>query len=213
MSRQRKSQARRAAWDGKGDCERAVVLGVLAEARRVDRDFVREGTEGGEHAGAVHHEATAGLSDHAQRRAFLQVEHAGDIAAALQIDQRVGQDDVVLPDVLVVAANVLREFGSATCRRRSSPRAAPQAASVTFMKSGERPIMPHVVRAQFSIMTRRAIQLVLRARKDEGQPNAIAGRRRDVRHLVAVLRIALHVVERGDRGARRPPGLGAWSRP
>src|SRR5438132_1437380 len=38
---------------------------------------------------------------------------------------------------------------------RFSPKksaAAPQAAKVTFMKSGERPIMPQVARAQFSII-------------------------------------------------------------
>ena len=38
---------------------------------------------------------------------------------------------------------------------RFSPKksaAAPHAAKVTFMKSGERPIMPLVVRAQFSII-------------------------------------------------------------
>src|SRR6266851_567035 len=34
--------------------------------------------------------------------------------------------------------------------------AAPQAAKVTFMKSGERPIMPQVERAQFSIIRLRA---------------------------------------------------------
>src|SRR5437879_799172 len=35
------------------------------------------------------------------------------------------------------------------------PAAAAQAAKVTFMKSGERPIIPHVARAQCDIMTRR----------------------------------------------------------
>src|SRR5262249_1082685 len=41
---------------------------------------------------------------------------------------------------------------------RFSPKksaAAPHAAKVTFMKSGERPIMPQVARAQFSIIFER----------------------------------------------------------
>ena len=60
-----------------------------------------------------------------QRGAFLQVEHAGDVAAALQVDQRVGQDEVVLADELVIAAHVLRRTRGRFCAevvRRARPR-------------------------------------------------------------------------------------------
>ena len=82
--------------------------------------------------------------------------------------------------------------------------AAAQAAKVTFMKSGERPIMPQVVRAQRSIIARAALQLVLGARDDEGESQALAAGRRDEGHLVAQLRVVLQVVQRRDRP--RPVG-------
>ena len=84
-----------------------MVLGVLAEPRRIDRDLVGERAERRQHARAAHDDAAAGLADRLQRGAFLQVVVPDDIAAALQVDQRVGQDDVVLADVLVVAAHVV----------------------------------------------------------------------------------------------------------
>ena len=70
-----------------------------AEARRIDRDLVGERPQRRQHARAAHDDPGVGLAHHLQRGAFLQVEHAGDIAAALQVDQRVGQGQVVLADV------------------------------------------------------------------------------------------------------------------
>jgi hypothetical protein len=53
-------------------------------------------------------------------------------------------------DVVDIAPHIVAEFG-----RFAKNPAAPQAAKVTFMKSGERPIMPQVARAQFSIIFER----------------------------------------------------------
>ena len=196
LSRQRKRRPRRAARDREGDGERAVVLGVLAEARRIHRDLVGDRAERRQHARAAHHQAAAGFLDHAQRGAFLQVEHAGDVAAALQVDQRVRQDDVVLADELVVAADVLRELRpvAAEVVRGGGPGGERHVHEVGraphHAAGGARPVQHHHAAG---------FEFFARARVDERQADAIAGGGRGVGHLVAELRIALHVVERGDR--------------
>ena len=200
------AQPRCSARDGEGDRERAVVLGVLSKPRRIHRDLVGERAKRRQHARAAHHDAGTGFAHHAQRRAFLQVEHARWIAAALQVDQRVGQDDVVLADVFVVAPDVVAELRPAAREiigrggpgrqrhvhevRRASHHAAGRA----------RPVQHHYA-ARF--------QFLPGARHDERKPDAVAGGGRDIGHRVAVLRIALHVVKRGDRArAAGKPGMG-----
>src|SRR5207237_4895451 len=87
-------------------------------ARRVDaRDVLRQRgylagqwPKLGEDARAAHDDAGIGFAHHAQRGTLLEVEHPRDRPAPLQIDERVGQRDVVLADVFVVATDVLAEL-------------------------------------------------------------------------------------------------------
>src|SRR5689334_5264248 len=103
-------EAWRAAGDREAHRERAVLLAVAGEARRINRDLVRQRPQGGEDAGAPYHDPGARLFFHLQRGAFFKVEHAGYVAAALKVDQRMSQHDVVLAQMLDIAAHVLAEF-------------------------------------------------------------------------------------------------------
>ena len=117
-------QPRRAAGDGEVEREGAVRLVHLGQARRVDRDLVGDGRQRGQHARPAHDHAGVGLAHHVQRGALLQIEDARHGAAALQVDQRVGQRQVVLADVLVVARGCCRRTPAGTARssRRRPPR-------------------------------------------------------------------------------------------
>ena len=106
-------EPRRAAWDRKAQRERAVALGVPAHARRIDPDLVGQRPQSRQDPRAAHDNAGIGLAHDLQRRPLLQVEHARDGAAALQIDQRMGQSQIVLAYVLVIAQHVLAPFGAA----------------------------------------------------------------------------------------------------
>ena len=66
------------------------------------------------------------------------------------VDQRMGQADIVLAQMLDIAAHVVAELGPLLAEIAPPPRPTPQ--RFTFMKSGERPIIPLAVRAQFSII-------------------------------------------------------------
>ena len=76
----------------------------------------------------------------------------GAIARKRQLERTQGRFDEHL-------AQVNRDLAAAHAQDRGWARetldAAAQAAKLTFIKSGERPIMPHVVRAHCSIMSRR----------------------------------------------------------
>ena len=104
------AQAGRVAGHGETQGERAVAVQMLRQPRRIDRDLVGERTERRQHAGATDDDAGGGFLHHLQRGAFLEIEHAADVAAALQVDQRMGQDKVVLGDIAVIAPHVLGEF-------------------------------------------------------------------------------------------------------
>ncbi len=104
------AQARRVAGHGEAQGERAVVVQMLRQARRIDRDFVGQRAQRRQHAGAADDEAGGGFLHHLKRGAFLQVEHPADVAAALQVDQRMGQHEVVLGDVAMIAPHVFGEF-------------------------------------------------------------------------------------------------------
>ena len=75
----------------------------LRQARRVDGDLVGDRAQRGQHARPAHDHAGVGLAHHVERGALLQVEDARHRAAALQVDERVGQGEVALADVVVVA--------------------------------------------------------------------------------------------------------------
>src|SRR5262249_7038827 len=81
--------------------------------------------------------------------------------------------------------------------------AAPQAANVTFMKSGERPTMPQVARAQCSIIVRRCSRACRRRGTVTDSPTRSpvvgdAGGGRGIRHAVAGGGMVLHRERRGE---------------
>ena len=196
-------QTRGADRDGEVEREGAVRLIHLGQARRVDRDLVGDGRQRGQHARAAHDHAGVGLAHHVQGGAFLQIEDARHGAAALQVDQGVGQRQVVLADVRVVGADVCAELGTALREvvRGTRPggerdvhevrRAAHHAAG------GPRPVQHHVAPG---------LQIGPGARDDQGQAHPLAAGRRHGGHRRPQLGIVLHVVERGD-------GLGAAAEP
>src|SRR5207245_10561008 len=69
--------------------------------------------ESRQNARAAHHDAGIGLADPLVRGALLEVEHPAGGTAPLKIDTRVGQGQVTLADVFVVAPDVLAELGPA----------------------------------------------------------------------------------------------------
>ena len=139
---------------------------MLGQARRVDGDLV------GDAAPASPARAPRARRCRRRSRATTcsavpssRLNTPGHGAAALQVDQRVGQRQVVLADVFVVAPHVGAELGPVLREVVGGPA---QAAKVTFMKSGERPIMPQVARAQCSIIFAAGFQLLAGPRDDEG---------------------------------------------
>ena len=65
----------------------------------------------GQDPAAMHHDTRVGLLDHRQRHLISQVVRSRQGAAALQVDQRVGESDIVLPDELVIAKDIFFELG------------------------------------------------------------------------------------------------------
>ena len=106
-----------------------------------------------------------------------------------------GQRQVVLADVFVVALDVLAELGTAASEvvGRRAPRRERDVHEVGrashHAARRARPVEHHLA-APLDVLTG--------ARVDERQPHAVAAGRREVGHLVAKLRVVLHVVERGD---------------
>ena len=203
------SETRRAARDRKADRERAVRLGMPRHARRIDADLVGERSQGRQDARAAHDDAGIGLAHDLQCRPLFEIEDAGDGAAALQVDQRVGQGQVVFADVFVIAPHVLGEFGPPMLpARKIIGRTGPggvgdvhEIGRAAHHAAGRARPVEHHDAALFEILAG--------ARDDEGEPDPVARRRRDIGHLVAQFRVRLHVVERGD-GARAvlQPGMG-----
>src|SRR5260370_33162043 len=104
-----KSEPRRAAWNCEADRERAMAFGHSTQPRGVHRDFIRNRPQRRQDARAADDNTGAGFAHYVERGSLLQVEVAGNLAASLQIDQRVGEREIVLPDGLVVALQVLAE--------------------------------------------------------------------------------------------------------
>ena len=88
-----------------------VRLGFLAVGdvgRRQHEKVVRIGAQGGHHARAADDDPGIGLLDDLRRQILVLFLH-GPRAVDLRVDQGMGHADVVLADILVVAANVLGE--------------------------------------------------------------------------------------------------------
>src|ERR671930_491911 len=94
---------RRATGDGKIQRIGAVPLAHPPQAWRVYRDLVGDRAQSRQDARSLDDDAGIGLADDAQRGVLTEVLHARWRALALQVDQRMGKRQIVLPDVLVVA--------------------------------------------------------------------------------------------------------------
>src|SRR5260370_6140902 len=118
-----KSEPRRAAWNCEADRERAMAFGHSTQPRGVDRDFIRDRPQRRQDARAADNDTGAGFAHDVERGSLLHVEVAGNLAASLQIDQRAGDREIVLPDVLVVALQGLADLAAALSEiiRRARP--------------------------------------------------------------------------------------------
>src|SRR5260370_7293103 len=87
-----------------------MAFGRSTQPGGVDRDFIRNRPQCRQDARAADDNTGAGFAHDVERGSLLQVEVAGNLAASLQIDQRVGEREIVLPDVLVVAFKFLAEL-------------------------------------------------------------------------------------------------------
>ena len=166
-----------------------------SETGRIHGNFVRDGPQGRQNARALHNQPGAGFPHHAQPHALGQVGLAGN-TAALQVDQRVGQGQVVVADVLVIVADMCLEgrtvLGEKICRRTPGGeidiqkiRRTPQHAA-----PGARPTHHHPAAL---------LQFSLRLRNDEGVSHPVARCGRHVSHFVAQVGAALQIVERRHR--------------
>ena len=166
-----KFEPRCTARDRKAQRERAVAFGMAAHARRVNADLVGKRPQCRQDARAAHDDTGIGLAHDFECRALLQVEDAGGGAAALQIDQRMGQGQVVFPDIFVIAQHVLAEFRAPLRKELGGTgpggighvheigRTAHHAAS------GTRPIQHHLAAA---------LEIFAGARDDKGEPDPLA---------------------------------------
>src|SRR5215510_7473561 len=80
-------EAWRAAGDGETEGVGAMPFGHTAHAWRIHSDLVCQRAEGRQYTCAMHYDASVGLPRHAQRGIVGKVKGAGDVPAALQIDQ------------------------------------------------------------------------------------------------------------------------------
>src|SRR5437660_3866874 len=113
-----------AAGDGKIEGERIVPLRVKGNTRRINRDLVGEGPQSGQHARSAYDDAGVRLAYAVQGRSLFEIVEPADVAAALQVDQRMCQNQISLTDVLVVTAHIVGELRAATREiiSRSGPR-------------------------------------------------------------------------------------------
>ena len=169
-----KFDARRAAGNGEIEHVGFRSDGVPAsKTGRVDGDFVGDRPQRRQNTRAVQHQAGVCFPHHAQPHAIGQLELARG-APALQIDQGMGQSQIVFPDVLIVLPDVRFEGRAVLSEivRRGAPggeidvqkiRRTPQHAA-----PGARPAHHHPAAL---------LEFGLRLRNDEGVPYPVAGGR------------------------------------
>ena len=138
---------------GQGKPKGIAFPGVARQAvsaGRVDDDLVRKGAKGRQHTGAVDYDAGVGLLDYGQGHVGAVFEGSPHgVAAALEVDQGMGEGQVVFPDVFEVVSIFCLNSG------RFWPQnslAAAMDMTATLRKSGVRPIIPQVTLAQWRII-------------------------------------------------------------
>src|ERR1700674_5123027 len=103
----KKPQPLCAAGDGEIEGEWIVSIRVEGNTWRIDRDLVGEGPERGQHACPAYDDAGIRLADTVQCRSLFEIVEPADIAAALQVDQRMRENQITLADALVVTAHIV----------------------------------------------------------------------------------------------------------
>ena len=189
--------ARGVAGDGEGE---GVALHVrparLEDGGGEDDDLVGEGGQRREHARAADQQPRLVLLDDArgQEGVGLLADRLG--AVGLRVDQRVREAEVALADVLVVGADVVAVARVVAVEKlRGGGHRHQRDVEVV----GRAPDHPAAVVGPVLHHRPPARQVLARLRRQEGQPDRLAARRRLVGHRLAQGRVVLHVVEVRDR--------------
>src|ERR1700704_5863772 len=98
------------AGDSKIQGEWIVSIRVKWNTRRIDRDLVGERSERGQHTCAAHDDTGICLANAVQCCALLEIVEPADVATALQVDEGMSENEIVLADVLVVPAHIVGEL-------------------------------------------------------------------------------------------------------
>src|SRR5262245_31223922 len=184
------------AGNSETECERIVSLRVKWDTWRVDRNFVGEGPECRQNTRAANDDSRIRLTDAMQGRALLEIVEPTGIATALQVDERVCENQVIVADVLVITTHVVAELRAAAGEivGRRSPCCKCDIHEVRgsshHSTGGASPAQHHLAATN---------QVVMRARDDEREADRLTRGGRSIGHHLLELRLALHVVERGDR--------------
>ena len=185
--------------DAEAESVRLGFLAVGDVGRRQNEKVVGIGAQGRHHAGTANDDPGTGLLDDL-RRQILVLLFDRPRAVDLRVDQGMGHANVILADMLVVAADVLGEalvflaefFG----RRGEAGDEYVHVIGVAPKHSAGRiRPNPHHVPAPD--------QIVNRARLDKRESDALTTGRREKRHPVDQRRIVLHVVELSEAPRRR----------
>ena len=197
-------EAGRARGNGEGEGVGVVARGHPAEGNH--RHLLRDGGHGAQHLRAAHDDAVGRLPHATQVQEGILLLGGGLGAVDLRIDEHVGEKEVSLAYVLVVAGGVLAEAGS----RAGEPAGheMPTRDELVHEVGGPAHEAEVVVRAQLEVLAL-LHQLLARVRDQERGGHGLPGGGRRVRHHLAVGRIELHVVLLRD-GADRllEDGLG-----
>src|SRR5262245_21657547 len=100
----------RAARNRKVEGERIMSIRMKWNTRRVHCDLVGEGPERGEDTRASDNDSRVGFANAVQSGSLLKVVETAGIAAALQVDKGMRENQVFLADVLVVTAHIVCEL-------------------------------------------------------------------------------------------------------
>ena len=173
------------------------LAGKLVRRGGIQRNLLGQRRQRGQHPRAVDVDAGVGFLLDPQRDvgAVFQRRGAGR-AAALQVQQGVGQHQVVLADVLVVVVDVVLELRAVLSEvvagggHGHDVDVHEVGAAAHHAEGGAGPV-PHHHAA--------GVQVFLGARHDEGRSHPVAGGGRDVGHLVADGRVVLHIVHPRQR--------------
>ena len=176
-------EARSVAGDGEGE---GRVLGRVAGQTMgpggVNRDLIGQWSQGSQHTRTPDHDPRVGLPHHRQghiRLVFQRRGHGG--AVALQVDQCVGQHQVVFPYVFVVLLDILLEFRTVLGEIVSGGGHGHDADVQEIRRAAHHPAgLPRPVSHHSMPM----LQVFGGPRREERHTNPFAAGRRHIGHLI-----------------------------